>query len=131
MARPTATVSKSRTTSIPDPGESTPVFNHMNHSIGFGVRRRAAGTPGEGADAYTIEFAPGNNSKTSEELENCKTSEGWAIYTSKTEHRSLLGKVNKLVALEVGFHDPEFEVDAKDLGDRMHQLRQLRNAQAG
>lgn len=92
--------------------------------IGIGLRNRPAGTAGKGPEVYTVEFLPGNNSVDSAVLEKCKATSKWHIYTDRVDQRALLGKMYKGVSLEVGLHDPDFATDIKDLGERMHAMKQ-------
>lgn len=101
-----------------------PVFNHTNHMIDIGIALRKAGTVGTGPEAKLITFLPGNNSIDSEELKKCEAHSLWHIHIDRHEHRGLTGKKYKGVQLEVGLHDEEFEVESKELGERMFQLKQ-------
>ncbi len=98
-----------------------PVFNHTNHMIDIGIALRTAGP---GLEAKIVTFLPGNNSIDSRDLEKCQAHSLWHIHIDRHEHRGLTGKKYKGVQLQVGLHDEEFEVESKELGKRMHQLKQ-------
>lgn len=98
-----------------------PVFNHTNHMIDVGI---ALHTKGPGLEAKLVTFLPGNNSIDSRDLELCQAHPLWGIHVDRHEHRGLTGKKYKGVQLQVGLHDKEFEVDSKELGERMFQLKQ-------
>lgn len=102
------------------------VFNHTNHQIGIAITRRKAGTSGQGPEAYTIEFLPGNNEKTRAELDLCEAHPAWPDHVERRERRGLTGKKVKTVSLQVDLHDPEFEVESEELGRRMKQLHEKR-----
>lgn len=92
--------------------------------IDIGIALRKAGTVGTGPEAKIVTFLPGNNSIDSEELKECEAHSLWHIHIDRHEHRGLTGKKYKGVQLEVGLHDPEFEVESKELGERMFQIKQ-------
>ncbi len=101
-----------------------PVFNHTNHMIDIGLSLRKAGTVGTGPEAKLVTFLPGNNSIDSRDLEKCQAHSLWHIHAKRQEHSGLTGKKFKGVELEVGLHDEEFEVESRQLGERMFQLKQ-------
>ena len=100
-----------------------PVLNHSNRMIEFMHMRREAGTPGIGPTHEMIRFLPGNNSVSEEDLEKCKKNPNWEHYTKRLVHKDLLAKGRKYALLEVGAHDEDLEVEAQELGDRMHEIR--------
>jgi hypothetical protein len=109
--------------------EFVSVFNNNNHMLGIGVRNRPAGTNGPGPVTSTIEFLPGNNRVKSSDLKRCQEHPLWSNYSEKRLHRGLTGRQHKYAILEVGRHDEDFEVEAKELGERMFQLKQKRAEQ--
>ncbi len=105
-----------------------PVFNHTKRQLGIGIARRKAGTPGQGAAVYTVDFAPGNNSIDSRELAKCQDHPSWGNYVTESQKSDLTGRRYKAVDLTVGLHDEEFDMEFKSLGERMQQMHEKRTA---
>lgn len=72
-----------------------------------------------------VEFLPGNNKVDAETWSKCKESRHVQRWLSRLTHLDRVGRPHKMQLLEEGLYDPEFASEAKLLGDRMHELRNM------
>lgn len=117
-------MSKNQTQSESKAPKMVPVLNNSNRLIDFTVMNRPAGTAGVGPVSRMVRFLPGNNSISEADIKECANNPMWAHHVEKRIHKDLFGKGRKTKLIEVGVYDEELEVEAQELGERMHELKQ-------